>query len=542
MTATRAIDELLSLPARRRAEVLAKLKPAELRALSVLADQRLGNPWMRWEDDPVGFVESGLGERLWSRQRQILESVRDNKRTAVPACHANGKSHLAARAIAWWICVHPVGTAMAVTTATTFRQVRAILWSHVRRVHARHGLVGHTTQIEWRIDNELVAYGFSPRDTDETAVQGIHAPHLLVVVDEAGGISSTLGHALESIMTGGHTRLLAIGNPPTDMEDSWFERACHNQNGLWTVLPVSAYDTPNFTGEDTGQCLSCPPEVPPHDIKTHLVDHEWVDDVIAEFGESSAFVEARVHARFPRSAPNKVLPLAWVEAALENDRPAEGADIRLGVDIAADGGDEFVIARADGFRVTVRHKSSGSANQNAVDVAGVILQHIREAEQDRLERRLSAPVRVKIDTIGVGWGVVGILQRWRDEQRHESLVIPVNVAERAGEAAKFTNQRAEMWWNARTLFQPRTTQSGDPTIDVHVDVDRRTVAQLTAPLYKSDSAGRIKIESKADMKRRGTSSPDRAEAVLLALYEPPNSGIVPIVAPISLDRANPWAF
>ena len=542
MAASKAIDQLLALPAKQRAEVLGKLRPAELRALNVLADQRLDNPWMRYEDDPVGFVEEGLKERLWSRQRQILESVRDNKRTAVPACHANGKSHLAARAIAWWICVHPVGTAMAVTTATTFRQVRAILWSHVRRVHARHGLIGHTTQIEWRIENELVAYGFSPRDTDETAVQGIHAPHLLVVVDEAGGISSVLGNALESIMTGGHTRLLAIGNPPTDIEDSWFERACHNSNGLWTVIPVSAYDTPNFTGEETGRCLSCPPEVPPHDIKTHLVDHEWVEDVTAEFGETSAFVEARVHARFPRSAPNKVLPLAWAEAALENDRPAEGADIRLGVDIAADGGDEFVIARADGFTVQIRHKSSGSANQNAVDVAGVILNHIREAEQDRLERRIAAPVRVKIDTIGVGWGVVGILQRWRDEQRHEALVIPVNVAERAGEAAKFTNQRAEMWWNARTLFQPRTSQSGEPVIDVRAEVDRRTIAQLTAPLYKSDSSGRIKIESKADMKRRGTSSPDRAEAVLLALYEPPNSGIVPVVSPIVIEQANPFSF
>ena len=542
MPSTQAIDALLALPPRQRADIIARLKPAELQALGLLADQRLENPWLRYEDDPVGFVQDGLGERLWSKQQTIMESVRDNKRTAVPACHANGKSHLAARAIAWWISVHPVGTAMAVTTATTFRQVRAILWSHVRRVHSRHDLAGHTTQIEWRINNELVAYGFSPRDNDETAVQGTHAPHLLVVVDEAGGISATLGHALESIMTGGHTRLLAIGNPPTDVEDSWFERACHNSNGLWTVIPVSAYDTPNFTGEDAGVCRSCPPEVPPHNINTHLVDASWVDDVKAEFGESSAFVEARVYARFPRSAPNKVLPLAWAEAAMENENPAAGTDIRLGVDIAADGGDEFVVARADGFTVTIRHKSSGSANQNAVDVAGVILQHIREAEQDRLERRIQAPVRVKIDSIGVGWGVVSILQRWRDEQRHESEVIAVNVAERAGEPAKFSNQRAEMWWNARTLFAPRVGPSGETVADVKINVDRRTVAQITAPLYKSDSAGRIKIESKIDMKRRGASSPDRAEAVLLALYEPPNSGIVPIVSPIALEGTNPFKF
>lgn len=540
MNSAHILDELLALPAKQRTAVLEQLKPAELAALSRFADQHLHNPYARFEDDPVGFVELGLGERLWSRQREILESIRDNKRTAVPASHANGKSHLAARAIAWWISVHPVGTAMAVTTANTFRQVRAVLWSHVRRVHQRHGLVGHTTQIEWRIDNELVAYGFSPRDTDETAVQGIHAPHLLVVVDEAGGISNVLGNALESIMTGGHTRLLAIGNPPTDVEDSWFERACHSD--LWTTIPISVYDTPNFTGEDAGVCLSCPPEVAPHDIKTHLVDDAWVNDVLAEFGESSAFVEARVHARFPRSAPNKVLPLSWIEAAAENDDPVHSDEIRLGVDIAADGGDEFVIARADGMHVTIRHKSSGSANQNAVDVAGVVLNHIREAERDRQDRRISLPIRVKIDTIGVGWGVVSILQRWKDEQMHDSLVIPVNVAERAAEAAKFSNQRAEMWWNMRTLVQAHQTQSGVPQIDLKLDLDRRTIAQLSAPQYKSDSSGRIKIESKIDMKRRGTSSPDRAEAVLLALYEPPNSGINPVVAPIALDQTNPFSF
>lgn len=540
MASTQAVDELLALkPAQRRA-VLERLRPAERRALSVLIDQRLDNPWMRYEDDPVGFVEQGLGERLWSRQRVILESVRDNKRTAVPACHANGKSHLAARAIAWWVSVHPVGTAMAVTTATTFRQVRAILWSHLRRVHSRHQLAGHTTQIEWRIGDDLVAYGFSPRDTDETAVQGIHAPHLLVVVDEAGGISHTLGRAMESIMTGGHTRMLAIGNPPTDLEDSWFERACNSD--LWTVLPVSAYDTPNFTGEHTEICRSCPAEVPAHNLASHLVDRSWVNEVIQEFGAESPFVEARVHARFPKSAPNKVLPLSWVEAACENPTPTVGNDIKLGVDIAADGGDEFVVARADGYTVTVRHRSSGSANQNAVDVAGVVLNHIREAENDRQNRRIQAPIRVKVDTIGVGWGVVSILQRWRDEQMHQAVVIGVNVSERAGEAAKFANQRAEMWWNARTLFQPQPVEGAEPRQEVRLDADRRTVAQLTAPLYRSDSSGRIKIESKADMKRRGTGSPDRAEAVLLALYEPPNSGIVPIVAPIIMEQVNPWAI
>jgi hypothetical protein len=539
--ATDALERLLRLPERERRTVLASLTEVERATVALLIDQRVSNPWSKYEDDPVGFVTQGLGESLWSRQREILESLKDNKRTVVPACHAPGKSHLAARAVAWWIAVHPPGTAMAVTTATTFRQVRNILWTQLRRLQQTHNLPGETTQIEWRIGTELVAYGFSPRDTDETSVQGIHAPHLLVVVDEAGGIPHTLGRALEAIMTGGHTRLLAIGNPPTDVEDSWFERICNSD--LYNVIPISVYDTPNFTGEDVDICRTCPKEVLPHSIKTHLVDQEWVRDVINEFGDESAFVEARVHARFPRSAPNKVIPLSWVEAALENQNPIQSPEIRLGVDVAADGGDEFVIARADGFEVTMRHNSSGQSNQNAVDVAGVVLEHIRQAEADAKERRVREPIKVKVDTIGVGWGVVSILQRWKDEQMHNSIIVPVNVAERARDAGKFSNQRSEMWWNARTLFQPQVrTEGAEPTQDVKLSIDRRTLAQLSAPLYRSDSSGRIKIETKIEMKRRGINSPDRAEAVLLALYDPPGAGSVPLVNPVGLDQSNVWSF
>ncbi len=52
----------------------------------------------------------------------------------------------------------------------------------------------------------------------------------------------------------------------------------------------------------------------------------------------------------------------------------------------------FVIAWADGYVGTVRHRSSGSANSNPVDVAGVVLQQIKEAEQIHRERQIKEPV------------------------------------------------------------------------------------------------------------------------------------------------------
>ena len=153
-----------------------------------------------------------------------------------------------------------------------------------------------------------------------------------------------------------------------------------------------------------------------------------------------------------------------------------------------------------------------------------------------VERGNLSRVRVKIDAIGVGWGVAGLLDAWCKEQGVAADIISVNVAERARDA-KFHNQRAELWWNGRQLLAP----DGEGRQDLRVVTDRKTMAQLSAPMYSADSAGRILIEKKDAMKKRGVGSPDRGEAILLAVYEPPGfSG--PIPAPVGIGRANPWTM
>lgn len=533
----RLVDRLLAASPEERLQIYASLEPEDRAALAVVLDAEVENPWSRFEGDPISFITEGLGESLWSKQKDIARSLVENQRTAVPASHAPGKSHLSARLVAWWIAVHPPGTALAITIAPTHRQVRNIMWPHIRRCAIQAKLPGEVLTQTWKINGDIVAYGFSPSPYDESAAQGIHAPNLLIVVDEAGGIGEVVGQALEALMTGGNTRLLLLGNPPTDKEDSWFERCCNSP--LYNVIPIGAYETPNFTGEPVGQCKTCPPQVEPHLISKHLVDQRWVEDVINEFGEDSPFVEARVHARFPRAVANKVIPYAWCEKAAENENPAEGTHIRLGVDIAADGGDEFVIAKADGFRVSMTHRSSGHANQNAVDVAQVIANHVEKAISEHKDRGITHPVMVKIDTIGLGWGVVSLLQKWGEERKWAAKIIPVNVAERANDQDKFRNQRAEMWWNGRMMLQP---EQGTHRQEVKLDVDRPTMAQLAGPTFKSDSSGRIQIETKTEMKRRGVHSPDRAEAVLLALYEPNKGKAIPEFSLVSFGQSNEWSM
>ena len=514
MTMTKVKDALRSLPPEKRLLALRSLADQELAAL---ADDLTSPGWERFRADPVRFVTEGLGEDVWSKQVAILESLRDNRRTAVPACHAPGKSHIAARAIAWWVATRPGEDVRVVTTATTFRQVRGILWPHIRRIVNAHGLPGEVLTTEWKINDMIVADGFSPADHNEAAVQGIHAEHLLIVVDEAGGISNTIGQALEALMTGENTRLLLLGNPPTDKLGSWFERACASD--LYNVIPIPAFATPNFTGEPVGPWAR------------NLVDQQWVDEVTAAFGEDSPFVQARVHARFPRTIASAVIPIDWIEAA--QDEARDPGPIRLGVDVAADGGDEFVVAEADGMTARILHASRGNAN--AVEVAGRVLEHIRAAEAVHSDRGYREAVRVKIDAIGLGWGVASLLEDWGKEGRHGAVVVAVNVAQAAFDRDKFANQRAEMWWSARELLQPDGSQGAV----LGLQVDRITAMQLAAPSYRANASGRLQIEAKADMSRRGVGSPDRAEAVLLALFEPPRHE-VPAVVPLSITGQSGW--
>jgi hypothetical protein len=129
-----------------------------------------------------------------------------------------------------------------------------------------------------------------------------------------------------------------------------------------------------------------------------------------------------------------------------------------------------------------------------------------------------------------------MLQKWGQEGKHRSKIVPVNVAERAKDSQKFRNIRAELWWNGRALMQP----SQDGKQDLALDTERKVMSQLAGPTFKADSAGRIQIETKVEMKRRGVSSPDQAEAVLLAIYEPPGKNI-PNFSPISFGQSNEFS-
>ena len=86
--------------------------------------------------------------------------------------------------------------------------------------------------------------------------------------------------------------------------------------------------------------------------------------------------------------------------------------------------------------------------------------------------------------------------------------VPYNGGEAPIDKERFVNARAEDYWTLRERFE-----QGE--VDIDPD-DDKPAAQLGSIKWGIESRGRIKIESKGEMRKRGFPSPDRADAMAMA--------------------------
>lgn len=489
----------------------------------------------RWMADPAAWAEERLGDVLWSGQRRILESVRDNRKTAAATCHEIGKSYGAALLAAWWLDTHKPGEAYVVTTAPTAVQVKAILWKEIGRAKERGKLQGRVNQTEWKMlvgeREETVAMGRKPSDYAPTAFQGIHAPYVLVIVDEANGVRGPLWDAIDSMMANDDSKIIEIGNPD-DPSGEFFDH-CKPGSG-YNVIHVSAFDSPNFTGEEM-----------PREVLTQLIGKTYVEERRARWAASwrwtadgsrcvpppdgkledtHPFWQSKVLGQFPvQTAQGSLIPLSWIRAAQDRDLPP-GAPNELALDVgASEHGDPSCCGHRRGpvFRILYEERQP-----DTMKTAGKLIQHLTD-------KKYNAAL-AKVDYIGVGRGVV-------DRAKEQKLPVhPIQVSEASTimgclickhewDQAKFHTKRqqnaqtrcpkcgsdlvrslfadllSQLWWSVRGLFE-----TGEIDIDQQ---DDELAEQLLMLTWEPNSRGQIKV-SYTD-----GPSPNRADALMLA-YAP----------------------
>jgi hypothetical protein len=461
---------------------------------------------------PALFAEHMLGLRLWDKEVEILQSIRMHRRTAIKACHAVGKTFTLAVATLWWLARYRDG--IVLTTSPTQRQVRTQLWSEIHRLvaHARVPFPElNTTNFKFR-DDDNFALGFSTNQADN--FQGYHGKHVLVIADEAPGIESGIWDAVAGTMAGGKVHIVMAGNP-TVPSGAFFD-AFTKERGLWNCFTIDSFDSPNLKGMGLAELLALDPaEGGPLDQNSFpfLVTKRWVYDQYTVWWHGSESSSpnwlSRVLARFPAQAQNALIKMVWLErakqAALQNPISDSGSGpLVAGVDVGG-GQAETVVYVCECKRD--RRKIIRMGAWRGEDTRGQVVNFLSE-----FRSRLST---VRVDSIGVGHNFALHL---RD---HRFPVEAVNVAmaceskphwRENDPARRFVNLKASMYQAVADAFERDQVEGL---------MDETTVGQLAGILYEIDSQGRIKIESKEDARKRGVPSPDRADALMLALGELP---------------------
>jgi len=430
----------------------------------------------RWQADPVGFIRDILGVELWSKQRQIAESVRDNERTAVRSCSAGGKTAVAACIVLWFLCAFRPCTVL--TTAKSHRQVKEQLWREIRTRHAKANppIGGDVTQLDINLDNNWFAKGFS---TDEPErITGFHNENVLVVIDEASGIEDAVYGAIDNPLAAGFTRLLLLGNP-TQTIGKFYDAF---SSEAYKSFHISAFDTPGYTGEGAFP---------------FLISKKYVNGKIKEWGEDSPLYEVYILGNFPSGEGDRLIPFGLAEQATRKViKPEKDEVIAIGCDLARLGEDESVLYIRQGGKI-IQWKTWRKAKTEAC--IGQIAHEINWVK-DKFDR---LPI-VNVDE-GYNPGVVDGLS----EQGFE--VNGIAFGSKAHNDKWYANKRAEMFFELADRFK---------TEDISIPDDKVLLKQITdiKPKGLNRQDQRI-LESKEEMKHRGVKSPDRADALALCFYE-----------------------
>lgn len=443
-------------------------------------------------EDPVYFVEEYAQNKPWTRQKDILRSVFKNKITTVRSCHGIGKSWLSAKAALAFLTAYD--DSYVITTAPTFRQVENILWRDIRSTYKKTrwplgGRIFESPRLD--MDDEWFAIGLSTKDPD--MFQGFHPPsgHILVIVDEASGVTDDIFIAIDSVLSSQGARLLMIGNP-TSITGRFY--TSHHNDATSTKFHISCFDTPNFTNngirtiEDLQEADLSKAEI----LAPYLVTPEWVKDKITRWGIESPMFQARCLGNFPSAEANTLIPLNYIEAActeerkeeLEAKQSSETVYRYVGVDPARYGDDKSAFVEREGQIVD---NIFTTAKEDNGQTAG----HVK---------LMKAAHTIFVDA-GMGAGVIDILRSDKYD----------NVIEVAGSASpfkddtslQFVNLRAQMYWRLAELFK---------TGQIYIPEDSELMSQLASIRYKVTRRG-IQIEEKDEIKKRLKVSPDKADAL-----------------------------
>lgn len=447
-----------------------------------------------YEHDPAGFVADmypwGGGElkdyrgpRAW--QSEVLTMIGDHLRDksmryqplriAVASGHGIGKSALVGQIIDWGMST--CDDCRVVVTANTEGQLRTKTWPEVskwtrlllnRDWWAIPAMSMYSSEPgrekSWRAD----AIPWSENNTE--AFAGLHnkGKRIILIFDEASKIADAVWQVAEGALTDEDTEIiwLAFGNPTRNT--GRFRECFRKHRHRWKTLQI---DSRMVEG----------------------TNKEYLDELVATYGEDSDIVKVRVRGMFPSASATQFISTKDVDAAFGRHLRREQysfAPVILTLDPAWEGDDELVIGKRQGLHFEILRTIP--KNDNDIEVA-TILAHLEDehgADAVFIDGGYGTGIYSAGKTMGRRWRLV-----WFSGESSDPGCL---------------NKRAEMW----KLIRDWLKEGGA------IPQDQVLYDDLIGPETIPRLDGKIQIEAKKDMKKRGLPSPNRADSLALSFAFP----------------------
>ena len=420
-----------------------------------------------YRSNPVGFVRDVLGQTPTKWQEDALRKVASGRRRiSIRAGHGVGKSTVCAWAVVWFMCTRfPQKTVMTAPTAgQLFDALFSELKAQVNRLppvlRDSFDVFSDRIALKGAPESSFASARTSSSDRPE-ALAGIHSEHVLLIIDEASAVPEAVYEAAAGSMSGHSACTILIGNPTRN--SGMFYKTHHELASDWDTMHVSCVDNA-------------------------LVATDFVDQIRATYGEESNAYRIRVLGEFAVADDDTLIAAEIVDSAMTRDVSGTEQDVMVyGVDVARFGSDRSALCKRRG-NVVIEVKSWGGLD--LMQLVGAI---VNEANIDR-------PAEICVDTIGLGSGVADRLREMGYNVRD------VNVAETSAMNPNANRLRDELWLSVRDWLTTR---------GVKIPNDASLRHELVAPRYTFTSTGKIVVESKDAMRKRGMRSPDLADALCL---------------------------
>ena len=395
--------------------------------------------------------------------------------TAIASGHGIGKSTITSWIILFILSTRP--HSKGICTANTSDQLKTKTWAELGKWKKKcisgnwfeynngkgNMNIYHTEFKEsWRCDGQTC------REENSESFAGLHAANSspFYIFDEASAIPDKIWEVAEGGLTDGEPFWFAFGNPTRNT--GRFRECFRMFRNRWRNRHIDSRDVQITNKKKIG---------------------EWVKD----YGETSDFVKVRVRGVFPQQSIKQFIGEDLVYAAKTKHLRKTQYDFApkiITVDPAWEGDDSLEIGMRQGLAFEILR--SLPKNDNDVAIANLIA---------NLEDQHKADA-VFID-MGYGTGIVSV---GRTLGREWQLVA---FAEKPIDNG-YLNKRAEMWG-----LMKKWLQEGGAIPD-----DDELVADLTGPETVPRLDGKIQLESKNDMKKRGIPSPNKGDALALSFAYP----------------------